>query len=393
VSASGVSTIGDLLSAMDRIAPLALAEEWDNVGLIAGDPASSITGPVLITIDLTEAVLAEAEAARAGAIVSYHPPLFQPIKRLVATDARQALILRALAHGMHILSPHTSLDAAPGCMSDWLADALLPEASANASMRGGGGDRRALIAKALSRHTEECKIVTFCPRANVEQLRGAMASAGAGNIGRYQACSFFAEGTGTFLGGPGTHPAVGSAGQMEEAKEVRLEMVLSRRSVPLALELLRRFHPYEEPAIDVYTLEAKPDRSTGAGRRVTLDAPATIHELAERVKRNLGLSHVQIAPTPLRPETHKITRVGLCPGAGASLADAAAREGCDLFLTGEMKHHEVLAANAKGLSIILAGHSNTERGYLPKLAARLSELLPGLTIRHAASDRMLMRTV
>lgn len=381
-------TVADLLGALDRIAPLALAEEWDNVGLIAGDPAAAMRGPVVLTIDLTEATLAEAEAMRAGAIIAYHPPIFTPIKRLVATDARQALILRALGRGMAIVSPHTSLDAAPGCMSDWLADAVLPTGSG-----GGGGDRRALIPKALSSPSQECKIVTFCPAKSVEQLRGALASVGAGNIGRYQACSFFAPGTGTFLGAAGTNPVIGSAGQLEHAEEVRLEMVLPRRSVPLALELLRRFHPYEEPAVDVYALEPKPDRGTGAGRRLTLDVPVTLHEVAERVKKHLGLQDVQIAPTPLRPEGAKVTRIGLCPGAGASLADAAAREGCDLFITGEMKHHEVLAANALGLSILLAGHSNTERGYLPKLAARLNEMLPGVEAKHASSDRMLMRTV
>jgi putative NIF3 family GTP cyclohydrolase 1 type 2 len=291
---------------------------------------------------------------------------------------------------MSILSPHTTLDAAPGAMSDWLADTVLDPAHPRAA------DRRAIVPKALPRPSEECKIVTFVPAADVDRVRGALASAGAGIIGPYSACAFFATGTGSFIAGPGARPAVTSGqsrhdGHLELVPEARLEMVLAARSVPLAIELLKRFHPYQEPPIDVYRLEPKPQRSAGAGRRLTLDQPVTIHQLAERVKRALGVSHVQIAPA--RDPAHKISRVGVCPGAGAGLVDAAAREGCELYLTGEMKHHEVLAANAKGVGILLAGHSNTERGYLPRLAAHLASTIPGATFRHAACDRTLMQTV
>jgi len=378
-------TVQSLLDALDAVAPSALAEDWDNVGLIAGDARDELRGCVLLSIDLTGPLIDEAEACGAGAIVAYHPPIFAPIKRLTAADARQGLLLRALRRGMSVVSPHTSLDAAAGAMSDWLADCVLEPGHTRSA------DRRALIAKALPAPTAECKLVTFVPAAEADKVRGALASAGAGLIGAYQACSFFAPGTGTFLGGPGTAPALGTPGHLESVPELRLEMVIPRRSIPLAIELLRSFHPYERPAIDVYALEPLPERGTGAGRRLTLDRPVPIGEIAARVRKNLGVSHVQIAPA--FDPAKSIARVGVCPGAGASLVDAAAREGCELFLTGEMKHHEVLAANARGVGVMLAGHSNTERGYLPLLAARLRELIPGLDVRHAASDRTLMQTL
>jgi dinuclear metal center YbgI/SA1388 family protein len=378
-------TVQSLLDALDAIAPLALAEDWDNVGLIAGDARDELRGPVLLSIDLTAPLADEAKALGAGAVLAYHPPIFQPIKRLTSADARQALLLTLLRQGLSVVSPHTSLDAAPGAMSDWLADCVLEPGHPRAA------DRRALVPKALPTPSAECKIVTFVPPAEAERVRGALASAGAGLMGKYQACSFTTPGTGTFLGGAGSKPTVGQPGHLESVPEVRVEMVIARRSIPLAVELLRRFHPYEHPAIDVYPLEPLAERATGAGRRLTLDRPVPIDQIAQRVKANLRVSHVQIAPAfdPARP----IARVGVCPGAGADLVDAAVKEGCDLFLTGEMKHHEVLAANAKGLGIMLAGHSNTERGYLPLLAARLNELVPGLDARHASSDRMLMQTV
>ncbi|HYD02148.1 MAG TPA: Nif3-like dinuclear metal center hexameric protein [Phycisphaerales bacterium] len=380
-------TVADLAAAMESIAPLALAEEWDNVGLLVGDASARVNGPVVITIDLTPAVIAEAESLKAGAVIAYHPPIFTAIKRLTAAEPRQHAILRAVRAGMAVYSPHTALDSAPGGMGDWLADCALPPGKPRAA------DRRALVPKALPRPMEEAKIVTFVPAADVDKVRAGLASAGAGTIGKYTVCSFASEGTGTFFGAADSKPAVGKPGALESVREVRLEMVLAQRAVPLALELLRQFHPYEEAAVDVYPLLARPRRDTGSGRRLVLDQPVTLAEMAARMKKSLRATHVQVAPAPQHGEKHTFTHVALCPGAGASLLDAAARERCELFVTGEMKHHEVLEANARGVSVLLGGHSTTERGYLPTLAARLGEMLPKMKFQTAASDRVLMQTV
>lgn len=378
--------VQELARACESIAPLSLAEEWDNVGLIVGDPEAVLRGPVMLTIDLTPAVMDEAERIKAGAVLAYHPPIFTAIKRLVATDPRQATLLRAIRLGMAVYSPHTALDAAPGAMTDWLSDMALEAGKPRSA------DRRALIPRALPRSMEECKIVTFVPASHVDQVRGALASSGAGNIGNYSVCSFASAGEGSFLGNEKSKPIIGAPGHLEKTAEYRLEMVLPRRAVPLALEALKRFHPYEEPACDVYALEPKPDRRTGAGRRLVLDHPATIHEIAARLKSALKITHVQIAPA-LGHESAKLERLGVVPGAGASLVDAAAAEGCQVFITGEMKHHEVIAANARGVSIILAGHSNTERGYLVHLAERLRPMLAPVDVVTSKADRTLMQTV
>ncbi|MEL7483056.1 MAG: Nif3-like dinuclear metal center hexameric protein, partial [Planctomycetota bacterium] len=115
------STGADLVAAIERLAPPALAENWDNVGLLAGDRSADIKGPVLLTIDLTASVMDEAELIGAGAIIAYHPVIFSPIKRLTADDAKQRLVLRAVRAGMMIYSPHTAIDAAPNGLNDWLA--------------------------------------------------------------------------------------------------------------------------------------------------------------------------------------------------------------------------------------------------------------------------------
>ncbi|MGH7132075.1 MAG: Nif3-like dinuclear metal center hexameric protein [Phycisphaerales bacterium] len=377
MTAKPTPTVGALADALAAIAPLHLAEEWDNVGLILGDRDAHLRGPVVLTIDLTERVMDECERVNAGAIVAYHPPIFSAIKRLTASDARQKLVLRAAAAGMAICCPHTALDGAEGGLADWLADTVMDPSAPKSA------DRRALYPRAEAREGEQVKIVTFVPAKDVDRVRDALASAGAGIIGKYTVCSFAATGTGTFLGAPDTKPAVGAPGEFETAAEMRLEMVCSRRALALAMATLKQFHPYEEPAVDVYPLEPRPVRTLGVGRRVMLDHPVDVRTLAARVKKALGVEHVMIGDATGKP----VRCAGVCPGSGAGLMDAAVEDGCDVYVTGEMKHHDVLAAMSRGLSLILAGHTATERGYLPTLAKRLGAAVKGVEFRVASEDR------
>ncbi|MEM9166524.1 MAG: Nif3-like dinuclear metal center hexameric protein [Planctomycetota bacterium] len=367
-----------LITALERIAPPHLAEAWDNTGLLAGDPGDAIAGPVVLTIDLDEAVLEEAIELNASAIVAYHPPIFRPIQRLTARDARQWLVLRAIRAGIVLYSPHTALDAAPDGLTDWLASAI------------GAGDTRALTP--ASGPGSAVKIVTFVPESHLEQLQSALAASGAGRIGEYERCSFSTTGTGTFQGGPGTDPAAGVAGRLESVQERRLEMICPAKAAPLAIEALRGLHPYEEPAIDVYPLEPLPARGAGAGRRVMLDQATTIAEACERVKAHLGIERLKYA-TPDRRDDRRVSVVGAVAGAGGSMIDAVDANGCDLFLTGELTHHEVIAALDRGVSVILAGHTNSERGYLPTLARRMTQLLPSVDARVSERDRTPVRWV
>jgi dinuclear metal center YbgI/SA1388 family protein len=384
--------VSSLIAAMERLAPPTLAESWDNTGLILGDAAHTLDGPILLTIDLTESVVAEAIALGAAAVVSYHPPLFHAVKRLTTSTSQGRALLQLAAHEIAVYSPHTALDAAPDGMTDWLADGVLPPKPIGAT--AAHADRRSLNAHAHRPPTQEVKIVTFLPEAKVGDVRSALATAGAGLIGDYELCAFASAGTGSFFGKVGTTPATGAAGQLELVPEVRLEMVCSRRGLALALQTLRRFHPYEEPAIDVYDLVAQPSRNVGSGRRLVLDHPASLHEIAERLKSHLNIRTLKVAcagfGVPDRaagPRDIMVSCIGLCCGAGASLAGAALAEGCQLFVTGEMTHHEVMAMLQSGMSVMLAGHTNTERGYLPRLRDRLSPALPGVSIVVSREDR------
>lgn len=375
--------VQDAVAAMERIAPLKYAESWDRVGLHVGRSDASLRSGILLTIDLTERVMFEAEEAGVGLIIAYHPPIWEALARVTDASAKQRVILRAIERGIAIYSPHTALDAVEGGMTDWLCEGL-----SGGGLSGGGegkilGDCRALRSHARVEETQQVKIVTFVPSADLDKIRAALATAGAGIIGDYSVCSFSLEGNGTFLGGAGTVPSIGKSGNLESIREVRLEMVCSKAALALAIQTLEQFHPYEEPALDIYELMPKPARRVGAGRRLVLDRPIAISELAARLKKHIQRESVRVACADINKP---VSVIGVCPGAGAELVAAAVKDGCEVFVTGEMKHHEVMSALDSGIGLILGEHTSTERGYLPRLAARLEKSLPGARVACAMSD-------
>lgn len=384
--------VQELAQAIETIAPLHLAESWDKVGLLVGDRDQDIAGPILLAIDLTEDVLEEAIDLCAGAIIAYHPPIWEPLKRLTVSSVAERIILRAARAGIAVYSPHTALDACAGGINDWLCEGFSP-VSKGAKSQAIAGDCRALTPHAALAATQELKIVTFVPEAEVDRVRQGLATAGAGIIGGYQVCSFAIAGSGTFLAGPGTNPRVGQRDRLERVQEVRLEMVVSRSGLALAIETLRQFHPYEEPAIDVYELVAPPQRAVGAGRRLVLDRPATVNALGERIRQFLNVEHVLVATPRGWSASKQVERIGICAGAGASLVPLAQQENCEVFFTGELKHHEVIDCLRRGMAVILAGHTHTERGYLPRLATKLKSSLSGVKTIVSRADRDPLRVI
>ena len=357
--------VADLVTALESIAPTRYAEAWDNVGLLVGDPAQPVTR-VMLTIDLTPDVAREVAAERCDAIVAYHPPIFHAMKRIVAGS----VIFDAVRSGVAIYSPHTALDTAPGGVNDLLADAIgiTPES------------RRPL--RLVETQASQYKLITFVPSKDVEKVSDALFAAGAGRIGSYTRCSFLTPGTGTFYGAAGTSPAVGQSGQLERTAEVKIETVLPIAKLEQALDALRATHPYEEPAFDLVRLAAPPEK-TGLGRIGALPRPTARAEVIDRIKAELGLSRVLVAGP-----TDGTMATGAC-GAGAcgDLLDDALKQKVDLYLTGEMRHHDALKAAAAGMTVVCTLHSNSERAVLRRLQAKLTEALPGLHAIVSTQDR------
>jgi dinuclear metal center YbgI/SA1388 family protein len=374
-----------LMSALERIAPLELAESWDNVGLLV-DPrapgAELDVSRVLLTIDATPEVIEEAVAARAGCIVAYHPPLFEARRRYARKN--EPLLFAAASAPFAVYSPHTALDAAKDGLNDWLARCL------------GEGEIEPLVA-ARAGVARELKLVVFVPEEHADPLRDALAAAGAGVIGNYTRCSFNLKGEGTFFGDQATKPAVGEKGRLERVPELRLEMVCPERALPAVARALVQHHPYEEPAWEVHPLAAKPVVGAGRARRISLTTPRPLLDLVAELKANLGLPHLRLAASPAHRKGSLIRSASVAAGAGAGAFESSAASdelASDLYVTGEMRHHDVLALLARGASVVLCEHSSSERGYLAHFRKRLlKETANAISVAIARKDSEPLRVV
>lgn len=354
-----------LVDVLNDIAPTRNAEAWDNVGLLVGDPAQAVS-KVMLTIDYTEPVAAEAEAAGCEAVVSYHPPIFAPMKRIVAGS----VVFDAIRRGVAIYSPHTALDVVAGGTNDMLADVL-------------GLPTERLALRLTQTKASLLKLVVFVPEKDVERVSDALFEAGAGRIGNYNRCSFLTRGTGTFIGEEGkTDPAVGESGKLERAEEIRVETVVPVSKVDAVIRALRTTHPYEEPAFDLNQLAAPPE-GLGQGRVGEFEKPVERQELFDRIKRGLGIRHFLVAG----PIDGLATRAAVCAGACGDLLDDAISHRADVYLTGEMRHHDAIKAARAGMTVICVLHSNSERAVLGRVKQRLEERLPGLAYSISRSDR------
>lgn len=363
--------IHTVLNALQTLAPLELAEPWDNTGLLLSPSKPRPIDRIMLTIDLTQAVVDEAVARKTRLIVAYHPVIFEPLKRI--TGKLAALVENRIA----VYSPHTALDAAPGGVNDWLADGLAP---------GSEGQRTPLSPHFAHLPGGSHKLVVFVPTNHVDALRDALSQIGCGGIGNYTHCSFNLEGYGTFLGNEQTHPVVGMAGRLERVPEIRLEMLCSLDMLPTITSTIHRVHPYEEPAWEVYPIQPVPRDGVGQGRLITLKRPVTLSTLLRRIRKHLNLPHLRVAaPDDVQRGKRKITTIAVCPGAGGSVFKSVT---ADAYLTGEMRHHDVLAKREAGSAVVLTDHTNTERGYLPTLRDNLRKALgKSVKIEIARNDR------
>lgn len=365
---------------MESVAPAWLAESWDNVGLLLGD-CDAPCGRVLVSVDWSAAVLEEALALGVDAVVSYHPPIFTPLKRISSLDPAQRIILDAAQAGIALLSPHTALDAVKGGVNDWLAEGIAGGAEALALSAG----YEPLRSASHLPSDQAFKLVVFVPKTAALLVREALTQAGAGVIGNYDHCTTRNEVTGTFRGTSQSQPTVGQLGKFQELTEERIETVVSNERLPWAVAALRAVHPYEEPAFEVHALAARPSLDEGAGRFLALKKPASLREIAARLRRHLGARRIDTVLAPgAGSASHSL--IALCPGAGASMLPEAIARGATIFVTGEARHHDHLAARAAGVTMLLPGHTETERGYMPTLAHKLAMALPGVSFTTSQVD-------
>lgn len=349
-----MATLADVTAALETLYPPSLAEPWDAVGLVCGDPQAEVRR-VLLAVDPVPEVAAEAVAGGYDLLLTHHPLFLGGTTSVAATDRRGRVVHELVRGGCALFAAHTNADRARPGVNDALA-ALF-----------GIVDGEPLEADA----EQVDKLVVFVPVPDAEKVRQAVAAAGAGRVGDYDSCAWTTEGEGVFRPLPGAHPAVGEVGSLARVAEVRLETVVPRVLRRQVLEALVAAHPYETPAYDVVPLADLPS-DLGLGRVGDLPEPLTLRELTARAAEVLPATAwgVRAAGDP----DLVVRRLAVCGGSGDSTASAAVRAGAQALLTSDCKHHRTQDA-PEGLALLDAAHWATEWPWLPTAAEALTRVV------------------
>jgi dinuclear metal center YbgI/SA1388 family protein len=359
--------IKDIAAKIEKIVPLKLAQDWDNVGLLIGDPQRNVKN-ILLTIDVTGEVLAEAKRLRTNLIISYHPVIWDGLKN-ITTDSQSSIIYDLVKADIAVFSIHTALDAVIGGVNDGLAEIV------------GIVDGKPIGDYVESPQGNNYKLVVFVPIESAAKVSNAVFAAGAGAIGNYSNCGFTAEGTGTFLPLAGARPAIGKKGRIEAVPEIRFETIVPAEKLDNCIAAMKKAHPYEEPAFDVFKLYNSQNKF-GLGRIGKLNKPTQLTRIIERIKKHTGAKAVGIIGNQKR----LIRTAAVCAGSCGKIISSIIAAKPDLYLTGELKHHYALAAQQANLTCICLSHTVSERFILKKFAKQLQKQIKQITVKISKKD-------
>jgi len=342
--------VRDVEHLLEEWAPRMAAWKEDNLGIQCGNPNMVVRG-VLVCLDVTEDVVRDALRRRSNLIVSHHPLLYRPLASVTPATHTGRTVTALIQKEIAAIAAHTNLDAAPEGTSYALARVL-------------GVRHPETLDRSLGLHV---KLVTFVPTTDVDRVARAMTQAGAGVIGNYTQCSFRTEGIGTFQGNADSTPAVGRRGVVESVTEVRLEMIADRDRLPAVVAAMRRVHPYEEVAYDVYPLENAHQRF-GMGAIGELARPTSLAAFLRHVRRTLGTGSLRFTGNPRQ----QVRRVAVCGGSGSQLLEHAIAREADVFVTSDVSFHRFQDAVGR-IALVDAGHHETEYPVLASLAGKIRD--------------------
>ena len=349
--------VHDVINHLEELAPLAYAEDFDNVGLLVGNRTQKVSG-VLVTLDTLEAVIDEAIQAKCNLIISFHPIIFKGLKKLTGKNYVERVVIKAIKHDIAIFSIHTALDNALQGVNDMICTQLELK------------NKRILIPQSETIK----KLTTYVPKNEAETLRNALFDVGAGSIGNYSNCSFNVEGYGTFKGNENSNPTKGEKNKTHTEKETKITITYAKHQESQILQTLFKTHSYEEFAYEVTTLENK-NQNIGMGM---------IGEFAEAMDESRFLKHLK---TKMNTEcirhsaflNKKIKKVAILGGSGSFAINAAKTNGADAFVTADLKYHDFFSAEN---SILLAdiGHYESEQFTKNLLVAYLTKKITNFAI-------------
>ena len=330
--------IKQILTILEEMAPLAYAEDFDNVGLLVGDQESEATG-VLVCHDALESVIEEAITKKCNLVVCFHPILFSGLKKITGKNYVERSILKAIKNDIAIYAIHTALDNHKNGVNKIFCDAL------------GLKKTKVLVPK----QNFIQKLVTYTIPENVEQVRNALFDAGAGKIGNYEDCSFNSQGIGTYMGNENSNPEIGERFEFVEAPEIKIEVTFEKHLQNKILNTLFANHVYEEVAYEIYDLQ-NTHQNIGLGMIGELENPMSETEFLTFVKDKMqcgGIRHSALLGK-------SVSKVAVLGGSGSFANKNAIQAGATMFLTADLKYHNFYEAENQ---IVLAdiGHFESER--------------------------------
>ena len=329
--------VKNIIQLLEKYAPLSYQESYDNAGLQVGN-IHKLVDSVLLCIDITEEVIEDAIKKGAGLIISHHPLLFSGIKKLSGANAVERCVEKAIKNDIAIYSSHTNMDAV--------------NTGVNAKIAAKIGLQNCVSMSPIN--GDIFKFVTFVPAQYAQLVRSAIFDAGAGSIGNYDSCSFNITGEGTFRGNEHTHPFVGKKGELHTEQEVMIESIVPKHLKNNVIEAMKKVHPYEEAAYDMYQLE-NINPLIGIGLVGELSEEISELEFLEKIKDVFSAKCIRY--TKLLQKNVK--RVAVCGGSGSSYLKHAIRKKADVYITGDFKYHEFFNAENKIL-IADIGHYESE---------------------------------
>jgi dinuclear metal center YbgI/SA1388 family protein len=343
----------EIITFLEQIAPSALQESYDNSQLLCGN-VFQVIDQALICLDVTEAIVDEAISRKANLIIAHHPIVFSGLKSLTGKNYVERVIIKAIKNDIAIYAIHTNLDN------------VIEGVNAKIAEKIGLKNTRILAPK---NHLLR-KLVYFCPSESYEKVRQAIFDTGAGNIGNYSNASFNSSGIGTFEGNEKSQPQKGEKLHFEQVEEMRTEIIFPFFLQDKVIQTLKKTHPYEEVAYDVYALENE-WKEVGSG---------LLGELVDEMEVTLFLKKIKeafkcdvIRHTALVHQN--IKTVALCGGSGSFLLNAAKAQNADIYISADFKYHEFFDAENK---IIIAdiGHYESEQFTIEFLFEKLSKKIP-----------------
>lgn len=349
--------ISSIINSLENLAPTQYQESYDNCGLLVGNAQWVCTG-VLCTLDVTEAIVLDAKSKNCNLIVAHHPIIFSGLKKITGKNYMEKTVIAAIKNDIAIYAIHTNLDNVQMGVNKKIADKL------------------SLINQQilLPKNNQLCKLVVFVPKENANNVKEVLFAAGAGNISNYSECSFSTNGIGTFKGNEFTDPKIGKPLVREYVEEIKLEVILPNYLQHYVIAQMKKAHPYEEVAYDIFPLN-NISQNVGSGMMGELKEEISEHHFLQMLKQQFELSIIKHTALLNKP----IKKVAVCGGAGSFLIKDAIAKGADVFVSSDIKYHEFFDAESK---IVVAdiGHWESEQFTIELLMEHLQQNFPTFAV-------------